>query len=212
MRHRLTRATVRGATLAVACALACSPAVAPPRDASGAAPKSLHSAPDTLVLGDADVPVGYFVDSDGPMTAEALARGLGISTGTIKERGTSGYARIYKDPTLPFVCCVVDSILITAVDENAARATFTDFLRTAVALGSITSDLGESIGAESRVLEFHETTPEGTLTTVTILFRYANAVDAVEVTGMAGSFTPADATGVARKQLERLRADAEGAR
>ena len=164
------------------------------------------------MLVDSDVPAGYLVEDDGPMSAEALAKGLGITTGAVKERGASGYARAFKDPRLPFACCVVDSILITALDEGAARAVFADFLRTALALGSTTLDVGEGIGADSRALEFHHGGSTEPLTTVTILFSYANAVDAVEITGVAGSFAPADVVAIARKQLERLRADTERAR
>jgi len=42
-----------------------------------------------------------------------------------------------------------------------------------------------------------------------LLFRYANVVDAVEVTGRPGSFERPFVLEFARKQLERLRADAE---
>ena len=164
------------------------------------------------MLVDSDVPAGYLLADDGPMTAEAIAKGLGITTGAVKERGASGYARIFKDPRLPFSCCLVDSILITALDEGAARAVFADFLRTALALGSTALDVDERIGSDSRALEFHHAGSEEPLTTVTLLFSYANAVDAVEITGVAGSFAPADVVAVARKQLERLRADAERAR
>ncbi len=65
------------------------------------------------------------------------------------------------------------------------------------------------IGDESRTFVFEHPTADGMLITLTVLFRYANVVDAVEVTGRPGSFERPDVLEFAKKQLQRLRADAE---
>ena len=84
-----------------------------------------------------------------------------------------------------------------------------DFRASALALGSTETDLGEKVGDDSRVLVFQQPTADGDLTTMTVLFRYANVVDAVEVTGRPGSFERFYVLDFARKQLARLRADLE---
>jgi hypothetical protein len=94
-------------------------------------------------------------------------------------------------------------------DQSAAIATANEFRTRALELGSIETELGATVGDESRGFVFQQATSEAALVTVTVLFRYANAVDAVEVTGRAGSFERAYAVEIAKKQLDRLRADAE---
>jgi hypothetical protein len=189
---------------------ACSPRLPLPEASSPpAAPRAVRGAAEAVVLQPADVPSGYELDSDDAMSAQALADGLGITTVVLKERGAAGYIRAFKDPALPFVCCLIDSILIITADEPSARATFADFRAAALALGSVEADLGATLGDESRGLVFTQATPDGELITVTMLFRYANAVDAVEVTGKPGSFERPYVLEFARKQLEHLRADAK---
>lgn len=56
------------------------------------------------------------------------------------------------------------------------------------------------------MLVFQQPTPDGELTIVTVLFRCADVVDAVELTGRPGLFERPYV--LARKQLARLRADA----
>jgi hypothetical protein len=193
---------------AVSVALACS-AFPTVKASPSAAARAVRSAPAAVVLQAADVPAGYTVDSDEEMGAQALADGLATTTATLKERGAMGYVRSFKDPSDPFVCCLIDSILITTVDGTAARRTFADFRSAALALGSVETDLGETVGDDSRALVFRQVTQDEELITVTVLFRYANVVDAVEVTGRAGSFERPYVLEFAKKQLARLRADAE---
>jgi hypothetical protein len=189
---------------------ACSGSVTVPGSSPAAGPaRMVRSAAEVIVLQPADVPASYKLDTDDQMSAQALAQGLSTSTGVLKDRGASGYIRAYKEPSDPFVCCLIDSILITTASEDAARAIFADFRATALGLGSTETDLGESLGDESRGLVFQQPTPDGDLITVSLLFRYANVVDAVEVTGRPGSFERAYVLEFARKQLARLRADAE---
>jgi hypothetical protein len=104
---------------------------------------------------------------------------------------------------------VIDSILITTADDGTARQTAIDFRERALELGSVETDLGETIADESRAFVFQHPTADGTLITITVLFRYANVVDAVEVTGRPGSFERGYVLEFAKKQLQRLRADAE---
>jgi len=177
--------------------------------ASGAPGQTVRSAPETVILQSSDVPTDYVLETDDAMPAQQLADGLTTSIKALKERGASGYVRAFKQPDQQFRCCLVDSILITTRDENAAKAVFADFRTSALALGSTETDLEEKVGDDSRVLVFQQPTADGDLTTVTVLFRYANVVDAVELTGRPGSFERPYVLEFARKQLARLRADAE---
>src|SRR6267378_1466895 len=188
--------------LAAIAAASCSQS-SPPATAS----QAVRSAPETVILQASDVPADYVLETDDVMTARQLADGLSTSTKALEERGASAYVRAFKQSDQQFRCCVVDSILITTADANAARAVFADFRASALALGSTETDLGEKVGDDSRVLVFQQPTSDGGLVTMTVLFRYANVVDAVEVTGRPGSFERPYVLDFARKQLVRLRAD-----
>jgi hypothetical protein len=194
--------------LAAVAAASCSRS-GPPVIPSAAAGQAVRSAPERVILQASDVPADYVLETDDAMTAQQLADGLSTSIKTVELRGASAYVRAFKQPDQDFRCCLVDSILITTADANAARAVFADFRASALALGSTETDLGEMVGDDSRVLVFQQPTPDGDLVTVTVLFRYANVVDAVEVTGRPGSFERPYVLDFARKQLARLRADAE---
>ncbi|HEV8470920.1 MAG TPA: hypothetical protein VGR46_15075 [Candidatus Limnocylindria bacterium] len=194
--------------LAAVAAASCSRA-GPPVIASGSPGQTVRGAAETVILQASDVPNDYVLETDDAMTAQQLADGLTTSMKALKERGASGYVRAFKKPDQDFHCCLVDSILIMTADANAARAVFADFRASALALGSTETDLGETVGDDSRVLVFQQPTADGDLTTMTVLFRYANVVDAVEVTGRPGSFEREYVLEFARKQLARLRADAE---
>ena len=195
--------------LAAVAAASCSLSSPPPPTATATASQAVRSAPETVILQASDVPAGYLLESDDAMTAQQLADGLSTSTGALKERGASGYVRAFKQSDQQFRCCLIDSILIKTADADAARAVFADFRASALALGSTETDLGEKVGDDSRVLVFQQPTSDGDLVTMTVLFRYANVVDAVEVTGRPGSFERPYVLDFARKQLARLRADVE---
>ncbi|OLC11754.1 MAG: hypothetical protein AUH44_01605 [Chloroflexi bacterium 13_1_40CM_68_15] len=181
----------------------------PPATAHATASQAVRSAPQKVILQASDVPADYLLETDDAMSPQQLADGLSTSTKTLEQRGASGYVRAFKQPDQQFRCCLIDSILITTTDANAARAVFVDFRASALALGSTETDLGEKVGDDSRVLVFQQPTADGDLTTMTVLFRYANVVDAVEVTGRPGSFERFYVLDFARKQLARLRADLE---
>ncbi len=163
----------------------------------------------TVILQLADVPSEYFVEKDEEMTPDDLASGLGRTVAQLKQRLAFGYVRSFARGGEPFVCCVIDSILITTADDGTARQTAIDFRERALELGSVETDLGETIGDESRGFVFEHPSADGMLITLTVLFRYANVVDAVEVTGRPGSFERGYVLEFAKKQLMRLRADAE---
>jgi hypothetical protein len=195
-----------GAALLAVAVLACAaPAPAP----SGAPTRAVRGAPQNVILQSADVPSEYSIEKDEEMTPDDLASGLGTTIAELKQRLAFGYVRSFTKGGDPFVCCVIDSILITTADEAAARVTAIEFRTRALELGSIETDLAETIGDESRAFVFEHTTDAGALITLTLLFRYANVVDAVEVTGRPGSFERPYVLEVAKKQLQRLRADAE---
>jgi len=163
----------------------------------------------TVILQLADVPADYVIEKDEEMSPDDLANGLGRTIAQLKQRLAFGYVRSFTKGGEPFVCCVIDSILITTADDGTARQTAIDFRERALELGSIETDLGETIGDESRSFVFEHPSADGQLITLTVLFRYANVVDAVEVTGRPGSFERSYVLEFAKKQLERLRADAE---
>jgi hypothetical protein len=194
------------AMLLVIALLACTPPSASP---SAGPARAVRAAPDTVILQAADVPPDYVVERDEEMTPEDLANGLGTTVPELKQRLAFGYVRSFSKGGQPFVCCVIDSILITTGDDGAARVTANEFRTRALELGSIETELGETIGDESRAFVFEHATADGPLITLTVLFRYANVVDAVEVTGRPGSFERPYVLEVAKKQLQRLRADAE---
>jgi hypothetical protein len=195
-----------GAFLLVAL-LACN---APTPSQSAAPARAVRSAPQTVILQAADVPADYVIEKDEEMTPDDLANGLGTTIPVLKQRLAFGYVRSFTKGGQPFVCCVIDSILITTADDGAARATANEFRTRALDLGSIETDLGETVGDASTAFVIEHQGPDaGALITVTVLFRYANVVDAVEVTGRPGSFERPYVLEVAKKQLARLRADAE---
>ena len=195
----------RGALL-FALVLACaSPSPTPAASPAG----GVRAAPQNVILQAADVPADYVIEKDEEMSPDDLANGLGTTRAELKQRLAFGYVRSFTRGSEPFACCVIDSILIRTADEAAARATANEFRTRALELGSIETDLGETIGDESRAFVFQQPTATGALITLTLLFRYANVVDAVEVTGRTGSFERTYVLEFARKQLERLRADAE---
>jgi hypothetical protein len=196
----------RRAALLVVAVLACS-APAPPPSASSA--RAVRGAPRNVILQAADLPADYVIERDDKMSPDDLANGLGTTPPVLKERLASGYIRSFTKGGDPFVCCVIDSVLITTADERAAITTANDFRKRALELGSIQTDLGETVGDESQAFTFQQPTADSVLITLTVLFRYANVVDAVEVTGRIGSFERTYVLEVARKQLQRLRADAE---
>jgi hypothetical protein len=169
----------------------------------------VRAALHTVILQSADLPADYSVEKDQEMTLEDLVSGLGSTPAELKQRLASGYVRTFTKGGDPFVCCVIDSILISTVDQTAAIATANEFRTRALDLGSVESALGETVGDESRTFTFQQPSGDGYLITVTVLFRYANVVDAVEVTGQPGSFDRPYVLELAKKQLERLRADAE---
>ena len=163
----------------------------------------------TVILQLADLPPDYVIEKDEEMSPDDLANGLGRTPAQLKTRLAFGYVRTFVKGGDPFVCCVIDSILITTADDGTARQTAIDFRERALELGSVETDLGETIGDESRAFVFEHPTADGMLITLTVLFRYANVVDAVEVTGRPGSFERPYVLEFAKKQLQRLRADAE---
>ena len=149
------------------------------------------------------------MEKDEEMTPDDLANGLGATQAELKQRLAVGYVRTFIKNGDPFVCCAIDSILIATADEGAAVATANEFRTRALELGSVETDLGQTVGDQSRAFTFQQPTADGYLITVTVLFRYANIVTAVEVTGQPGSFERAYVLEFAKKQLERLRADAQ---
>ena len=169
----------------------------------------MRAALQTVILQAADVPADYSIEKDEEMAPDDLANGLGTTPAELKQRLAFGYVRTFTKGGEPFVCCVIDSILIRSGDQAAAITTANDFRTRALELGSVEATLGETIGDESRLFTFQQPTADGYLITLTVLFRYANVVDAVEVTGQPGSFERAYVLEFARKQLDRLRADAE---
>jgi hypothetical protein len=194
-----------GALLLVA-VLACST----PTPAPSASPAPVVSgALRNVILQAADLPAEYVVEKDEEMSSDDLANGLGTTPPVLKQRLATGYVRSFTKGGDPFVCCVIDSILIATADEAAAHATAVEFRARALELGSVETDFGETIGDESRGFVFQQPTADAALITLTVLFRYANVVDAVEVTGRTGSFERAYVLEFAKKQLQRLRADAE---
>src|SRR6266581_6239168 len=129
------------AALLVVALLACStPAPAP----SGSPARAVRSAPQKVILEAADVPADYVLEKDDEMSPDDLANGLGITPPVLKQRLAFGYIRSFTKGGDPFVCCVIDSILITTADEAAATTTANDFRMRAVELGSIQIDLGEA--------------------------------------------------------------------
>ena len=195
-----------GAALLLGAAVAC----AGPAPAPSSVPVPMVRSPlPTVILQQADVPAEYVIEKDEEMTPEDLANGLGRTIAQLKQRLAFGYVRSFTKGGDPFVCCVIDSILITTADDGTARQTAIDFRERALALGSVETELGETIGDESRAFVFEHPSADGMLITLTVLFRYANVVDAVEVTGRPGSFERGYVLEFAKKQLQRLRADAE---
>lgn len=181
-----------------------------PVPSASAPPRVVRSAPQDVILQAADVPADYQLDKDEEMAPDDLANGLGMTPAALKQRLAFGYVRSFTKGGDPFVCCVIDSILITTADDGAAHATLVEFRARALELGLIETDLGEGVGDESRAFVLEHASAEGdALITLTVLFRYANVVDAVEVTGRPGSFERSYVLEFARKQLQRLRADAE---
>ncbi len=186
--------------------LACTPQA--PAPSASRAP-AVRAAAHTVILQAADLSAEYAIEKDDEMTVDDLANGLGTTPAELKQRLASGYVRSFSRRGDPFVCCVVDSILITTADAGAALATAILFRARALELGSIETDLGETVGDESRAFVFQHSTADAALITITVLFRYANVVDAVEVTGRPGTFERAYVLELAKKQWQRLRADAE---
>src|SRR5207247_10213793 len=127
----------------------------PPGTATATASQAVRSAPQKVILQASDVPADYLLETDDAMSPQQLADGLSTSTKMLEQRGASGYVRAFKQPDQQFRCCLIDSILITTSDANAARAVFVDFRSWALALGSTETDLGEKVGDDSRVLVFH---------------------------------------------------------
>jgi hypothetical protein len=195
----------RAALLVVGILACAAPAPAP----SSSPARAVRAALQNVILQTADVPADYVMEKDEAMTPDDLANGLGATQAELKQRLAVGYVRTFSKGGVPFVCCVVDSILIATADEAAARTTANEFRTRALELGSVETDLGETVGDESRAFTFQQPTADGYLITLTVLFRYANVVDAVEVTGQPGSFERPYVLEFAKKQLQRLRADAE---
>lgn len=197
--------TKRAALLLVLLTACAGPAPAP----SASHVPMVRAPLPTLILQLADVPSGYFIEKDQEMSPEDLSNGLGRTVAQLKQRLAFGYVRSFATGGETFVCCVIDSILITTADDGTARQTAIDFRERALELGSIETELGETVGDESRAFVFEHPSADGMLITLTVLFRYANVVDAVEVTGRPGSFERGYVLEFAKKQLQRLRADAE---
>ena len=195
-----------GAALLLVTFLACAPPAPTPTVAPA---RVVRGALQNVILQAADVPAGYVIEKDEPMSQDDLANGLGTTPIQLKQRQAVGYVRVFSKGGDPFVCCQIDSILIATADEAAARASANEFRTRALELGSVETDLGETVGDESRAFTFQQPTSSGYLLTLTVLFRYANVVDAVEVTGQPGSFERSYVLEFANKQAERLRADAE---
>jgi len=194
-----------GPALVLVAVVAC----ASPTPTPGAAALAVRGALRDVILQAADVPADYAIEKDEDMSPDDLASGLGTTPAQLKQRLAFGYVRSFTKGGDPFVCCVIDSILIRTADQTAAITTANEFRNRALELGSIATDLGETVGDESRSFTFQQPTADSVLITLTVLFRYANVVNAVEVTGRIGSFERAYVLEIARKQLQRLRADAE---
>jgi hypothetical protein len=199
------RVKFASALIVVALVACTGPAPAP----SASPAPAVRGALRNVILQAADLPADYVLENDEEMTPDDLANGLGATQAELKQRLAVGYVRTFIKNGDPFVCCSIDSILISTADEGAAVATANEFRTRALELGSIETDLGETIGDESRAFTFQQPTADAVLITLTVLFRYANVVDAVEVTGRIGSFERAYVVEFAKKQLERLRADAQ---
>ena len=196
---------VASALIVVALVSCTAPAPAP----SASPAPAVRAALRNVILQAADLPADYVVEKDEEMTPDDLANGLGTTPAELKQRLAVGYVRTFIKNGEPFVCCTIDSILIATADEGAAVRTANEFRTRALELGSIETVLDETIGDESRAFTFQQPTADAVLITLTVLFRYANVVDAVEVTGRIGSFERAYVLEFAKKQLERLRAAAQ---
>lgn len=192
--------------LLVVAILACA---SPTPSPSASSAHVVRAALQTVILQAADVPADYVIEKDEEMAPDDLANGLGTMPAELKQRLAFGYVRTFTKGGEPFACCVIDSILIRTGDQAAAITTANDFRARALELGSVEATIDETIGDESRLFTFQQPTADGYLITLTVLFRYANVVDAVEVTGQPVSFERAYVLEFARKQLDRLRADAE---
>ncbi|MDP9282424.1 MAG: hypothetical protein M3P38_10045 [Chloroflexota bacterium] len=185
-------------------------ACAAPAPAPNASPaRAVRAALRNVILQATDVPPEYAMEKDEEMAPDDLANGLGTTQAELKQRLAIGYVRTFIKSGDPFVCCAIDSILIATADEAAAVVTANEFRMRALELGSVETVLGETIGDQSRAFTFQQPTADGYLITVTVLYRYANVVNAVEVTGQPGSFERPYVLEFAKKQLERLRADAQ---
>jgi hypothetical protein len=195
-----------GPALIIVALVACA-APAPTPSASPA--PAVRAALRNVILQPSDLPGEYAIEKDEEMTPDDLANGLGTTQAELKQRLAVGYVRAFVKNGDPFVCCAIDSILIATADEGAAVATANEFRTRALELGSVETDLGQTVGDQSRAFTFQQPTADGYLITVTVLFRYANVASAVEVTGQPGSFERAYVLEFAKKQLERLRADAQ---
>ena len=195
-----------GPALIVLALVAC----AAPTPAPSASPApAVRAALRNVILQPADLPAEYVMEKDEEMTPDDLANGLGTTQAELKQRLAVGYVRTFIKNGDPFVCCAIDSILIATADEGASVATANEFRTRALELGSVETALEQTVGDQSRAFTFQQPTADGYLITVTVLFRYANVVTAVEVTGQPGSFERAYVLEFAKKQLERLRADAQ---
>src|SRR5213594_1285136 len=93
---------------------------------------AVRGAARNVILQAADVPADYVLEKDDEMSPDDLANGLGITPPVLKQRLAFGYIRSFTKGGDPFVCCVIDSILITTADEAAATTTANDFRMRAV--------------------------------------------------------------------------------
>jgi len=113
------RVKLASALFVVALVACTGPAPAP----SASPAPAVRGALRNVILQAADMPADYVVEKDEEMTPDDLANGLGATQADLKQRLAVGYVRTFIKNGDPFVCCAIDSILISTADEGAAVAT-----------------------------------------------------------------------------------------
>ncbi len=201
----------RGIVAAAVLFAACSTEAPAPRSSAPRTTVTVRDAPSELIVGLRDLPPGYSLEDDAPVTLDAMSGGgdRGIMREQMSRVGVlSGHHRTFALSGLPSAerSAAVDLFILrdaAAASDALDKAVPTDPMVSRVAIG-------QAVGDKSHGYRVTQTGSDGVdYDAVMVEFQYGNTVCYVIVQGRS-TFSIQEVSRLALTQLARLRADAQG--
>ena len=205
----------RVAAIALAVALGCTPGSSTPRPISTPTLTNalVHSDAASITLRLGDLPAGYHLADDQPITTASLAGGddRGIVRDQAMRGGfVGGQQRTFiLDADMPGADRAAYIYVFVVKDPAAASDALEKAVPKDPTFGRVA--IGETIGDNSHGYRLTRTASDGsTLEMLVIEFQFGNALSYVMLQGPQGAPSVKEASALAKKQLALIKADAVG--